>query len=104
MGMFDSVRINIKCPYCQKESEIECQTKELDCVMHSWKKGDYVGTKKHNYLTCIADCHSKECVDWRYEEIGYRSGFGRMFYVKVKLDNGIVTGEYEICPESNEEN
>lgn len=95
MGMFDSVRIDIKCPFCGNTSEIECQTKELDCQMHGWRKGDFV-SDKFNYLKTIADCLSEECIDYVYKEIGYHSGFGRVFYVKVILEKGVVTGEFEI--------
>lgn len=96
MGMFDHVYINIKCPYCGKESEIECQTKMLDCELETWRKGDFVGTTKYEHLECAADCHSDECVSWQNNKIGYTSGFGRIFDVLVKLKNGVVTGEYEI--------
>jgi sarcosine oxidase delta subunit len=96
MGMFDSVMLKIKCPYCGQESEIECHTKELDCSLDVWRKGDFVGTEKLNHLQTIANCHSKECSDYEEKRIGYRSGFGRVFNVKVKLRNGIVSGDYEI--------
>lgn len=100
MGMFDSAYIDIKCPYCGQKSEIECQTKELDCSLDVWRKGDFVGDKTLTHLDCIADCRSKECMDFEEKRIGYRSGFGRMFYVNVKLEDGIVTGEYEITDAS----
>jgi len=95
MGLFDSVIIEIKCPFCGKTSEIKCQTKELDCYMQVWRKGDFV-SEKFNYLQTIANCLSKECIDYVDKEIGYHSGFGRGFYVKVILEKGVVTGEYEI--------
>ena len=94
--MFDSILIDIKCPYCSKISEIECQTKELCCTLKRWKKGDFVCDKSIKVLDCIADCYSKECVDYTNKQDGYKSGFGRMFYVDVKLKKGIVTGKYII--------
>lgn len=96
MGMFDSVYLNIKCPHCNNESEIECQTKDLDCNLEVWRKGDFVGTHKYNDLDCLASCQSVECMEWERQSAGYSSGFGRMFYLRVFLNNGIVTGEYEI--------
>jgi hypothetical protein len=34
MGMFDTVVIKIKCPYCSKVTMTDCQTKDLDCVLN----------------------------------------------------------------------
>ncbi len=79
MGMFDSVIINIKCPACGDQSEKDAQTKELDCVLEEWRQGDFV-TDKYNELDCLADCD--KC--------------GEYFYVNVKLDKGVVSGEYII--------
>lgn len=94
--MFDSAYIDIKCPFCGQTSEIECQTKELYCNLDVWRKGEFVGDKMLSKLECIADCHSKECTEYTDKKDGYHSGFGRMFEVDVKLNEGIVTGEYEI--------
>jgi len=41
MGMFDSIMIDIKCPSCGNEGEKEAQTKELECNLEVWKKGDF---------------------------------------------------------------
>lgn len=97
MGMYDSVWLDIKCPHCGNESEIECQTKQLECNLDVWRKGDFV-TNEFNYLTCLADCLSRECTDWQNKDSGYVSGFGRMFYVKIFLLNGNVSGIYEVIP------
>lgn len=102
MGMFDSIMLDIKCPYCKKVSEIECQTKIFDCSLEVWKKGDYVGTKQYNHVNTIADCLSPECKQYQIKELGYSSGFGRMFTVQVKLEEGIVTGEYEVFTDDGE--
>ena len=96
MGMFDSIKIDARCPYCGKTSEIEFQTKELDCTLEVWSKGDYVGTDKLNRLDCIADCHSEECVDYADRKTGYKSGFGRMFEADIILADGRVTGEFVV--------
>ena len=96
MGMFDSIYLKIKCPYCGEESEIEAQTKELEQELNVWRKGDFIGTDEYNHLECIADCHSDECMSFELKKHGYRSGFGRGFNVKVFLDKGVVNGNYEI--------
>ena len=101
MGMYDSIYLEIKCPYCGETSEVECQTKELGCTLHKFSKGDSIGTNQYNYLECISDCHSKQCTDNEEKRIGYRSGFGTTFDVKVKISNGIITGDYEITYPSN---
>jgi len=96
MGMFDTIKLKMKCPHCGLSSEMEAQTKELDSNLDVWKKGDYIGTKKFNYLECIADCHSNKCLNHVNKKQGYVSGFGRMFDVRIFLDNGIVNGKYKI--------
>jgi hypothetical protein len=96
MGMFDSIFIDVFCPHCGVQSKMECQTKELDCVLNVWRLGDYVGTKKYNYLNCVADCKSVTCLQKTNEDLGYSSGFGQMFDIEVFLKDGIVTGNYNI--------
>jgi len=95
MGMFDSVKIKMKCPYCGEVSEIVAQTKELECDFNVWEVGDFV-TDKLTYLECLADCVQPKCREFVSKRDGYWGGFGRMFDVKILLNNGIVTGEYEI--------
>ena len=95
MGMFDSVKIEMKCPYCGEVSEIEAQTKELECDLEVWKKGDFI-TYKLNYLECLADCVQPKCREYVTKKDGYYGGFGRMFDVKILLDKGKVSGDYEI--------
>jgi len=101
MGMFDSIYLTIKCPYCGQKSDIECQTKELNCTLETYWEGENIGTDQFNYLDCIADCQSKECVEWRDKNIGYHSGFGRTFDVRIYLNNGFVTGNYTILSEGD---
>lgn len=101
MGMFDSVYLKIKCPNCSEVTDIECQTKATDCLMNVWRKGDYIGTKNFRWLDCTADCHSDQCKAHQVRKDGYRSGFGRMFNVRVHINkSGIVSGQFEIIDES----
>lgn len=93
--MFDSVKIEMECPYCGEVSEMEAQTKELGCDLRVWREGDFV-TDKLNYLDCVADCCQPKCKEYVTDDRGYFGGFGRMFNVKIMLDRGKVSGEYEI--------
>jgi len=88
MGMFDSICIDIKCPKCGKTSEMECQTKETECMLRTWRKGDNIGTTKFNYLDCLTSCD--KCS---------KKG-GNYFYLNVHIVNGIVTGTYMICDDN----
>lgn len=80
MGMYDSIYLTLKCPICESEGEFECQTKDLDCELNVFRKGDDVGTDKHNYVDCISECGST----------------GRFFYLRAGIEKGIITGNYEI--------
>ncbi|KKN39815.1 hypothetical protein LCGC14_0739270 [marine sediment metagenome] len=95
MGMYDSFLIDIKCPFCDEVSKMECQTKELSCELIVWQKGDYIGTDQYNYLDCATSCEGK-CKPKDFME--------RTFDVSVKFEAGIVTGKYDICwlPEKEE--
>lgn len=94
--MFDSIMIDIECPYCNETSLIECQTKELECTLQVWHKEDNIGESTITNLDCIAGCHSKKCMDFKEKYVGYRSGFGRTFFVDVAIYKGVITGEYKI--------
>lgn len=91
MGMFDSIYINIKCPRCGEEREMECQTKDLDCTLEVWRKGDHVTHEPYEELYTITNCTSTKC----RTEAEYRIN-GYFFHPVIKLKDGIVTGEYYI--------
>lgn len=101
MGMFDTVKLSIRCPNCGETSEMEAQTKELDCNLETWRVGNFV-TRRLNWLTCLASCAQPACKAHVIKEHGYWGGFGRMFYVKIFLHNGKVSGEYEIISENDD--
>ena len=63
---------------------MEFQTKDLDCVMDNFKKGDFV-SKRFNFVDCTADCHSEECQA--------RADFGSLFEAKVEIKKGKITGK-----------
>lgn len=103
MGMFDSIMMKVKCPYCGGEGERELQTKDLDCLLRVFRKGDFIDPNSmwydRNYLNTISECISKGCLDQKSNG-GY--GRGKFFYAKVFLDDkNIITGEYEMMDEKN---
>jgi len=96
MGMFDSIYLEMECPYCKKISEMEAQTKHLECELNVYRKGDSLRDYKLDFLFCYSDCKSDGCMEYEFNDMGYRSGFGRAFDVRIFLDNGVVTGDYEV--------
>lgn len=95
MGMFDSIYLTISCPFCGQASEMECQTKELDCTLKRFRKGDNIDTPGIDSLECIAECLSEECKGRAERRQGYRSG-GSSFDVVVDTPLGLITGKYKI--------
>ena len=89
--MFDSVYLKIKCPYCGEKSMMEAQTKDLDCELEKWKRGDFVGDDGLVYLDCVTECRSKKCL--RPKDFG---NLGEFFNVRVFLNKGIVSGNYKV--------
>lgn len=100
MGMYDSFYLPITCPFCGYVSEMDVQTKELDCSLKTFHIGDHV-SDKYNYLDCIADCLSPECVEYTDQQRGYHSGFGRLFYVRVYIEDGKLNGKYKILKDED---
>lgn len=105
MGMFDTIKIKVKCPYCGNEDDIDVQNKQLTDSLRLFKVGDSVSGltwfDNMDILNCIADCRSKECIDYTNNEDGYVSGFGRIFYVDIKLCDDIITEKYFIADGTN---
>ena len=97
MGMYDSIYIEVKCPYCNEVEEQECQTKALDNMMHRYKEGDYIGDeyKDLDWVRCIIGCYSDQCIDTSNLE-HHAISSGMYFYIDLKLDRGKVTKEYRI--------
>lgn len=100
MGMFDSVMLEVKCPYCGTEKELDLQTKEFSCRLAVWRKGDFIDSNTKGFDT-IAECLEQNCPGVQpmpKTHIGdeYTS---RFFYAHVYLKRGRVTGKYKIIPE-----
>ena len=83
MGMFDSIYLTVKCPKCGDESERECQTKDLDCSLAVYRKGDSISTDYYD-LRCITNCECRT------------HNLRTYFYLDVMLSGGVITGEYKI--------
>ncbi len=88
MGMFDSVMLKVKCPYCGKDEVRECQTKDFNCTLAVWKVGDYVDRSKRSF-DCIVQCEEERCPS-------KPPMVGSFFNVEVFLKRGKITGKYEI--------
>ncbi len=100
MGMFDSIVMKVECPYCEQESVMESQTKELECALNTYREGEFI-SNQFKYLVCITSCHSKPCMAWEIKKCGYRSGFGRSFYTKIFIENDKISGKYDVVEEEN---
>lgn len=57
MGMFDSIYLEVQCPYCNNKKLREIQTKDLEKELNNYEKGDKLqNSKKLEYIVGIADC------------------------------------------------
>jgi hypothetical protein len=96
MGIYCSVIIPIKCPKCGALEERECQTKDLNSffLMDVWRAGDSILADIPHELQCIASCDKPTC--GTLKTINGKSYVQAWhFNVVVRLDNGVITGEYE---------
>ncbi len=108
MGLFCSVTMPVKCPYCGTVETRECQTKEFGRSYRRWKIGDFVwlADDPDGELEFDAWCEQPSCRESRPLQDGRIVGDPRRFLVVVELVNGIITGEYlvfkeEECNESD---
>lgn len=99
MGMFDTIYLADECPYCHKKSRMEFQTKALDNVLDTYKKGDYTDDK-YNYLPAIGACESPECrIRGSKTNLilhGEPMHSETIFDANVMLSKGIITGEVKV--------
>ena len=92
MGMYDTMYLNVKCPYCGRVSEMDVQTKDLECDLNDYRVGDYV-SDKYNYVDGITNCPHNDC---EANKMSYRiSNLPEYFYVKVFLKDGKITDRCE---------
>ena len=78
MGMFDSAYIEVKCPQCGVIQEMECQTKDTECLLEVWHEGDLVDRDLEK-IWCIASCPNDHYFD-----------------LLINIDDGRLTSEYKI--------
>lgn len=96
MGCYDIVFLETECPYCGLRSEIEFQTKNLDCNFKVYRVGDKVEGVEQLDATgscCSPQCQEKADKLWIIWQ-GTPSGFGAGFDVNIELDeNSVITGK-----------
>lgn len=94
--MFDSVYLNVKCPYCGLKKEFECQTKDLDRTLLHLYKGDKISKEFNDlkYLNCVATCNSSACDMNRKFKYGHNIPYSRLFELNLQLKNRKITGKY----------
>ncbi len=81
--MFDTIYIDIKCPYCDNINE-GVQTKGLDCVLETYNIGDKI-SERFRWLGGCDICDN--C--------------NKFYIVNVYVDKyGIITGKYKAYKET----
>lgn len=90
MGMFDSIMLKVKCPICGVEKERECQTKDLNCTLAVFKKGDNINESDIHTVSAIVECREL-CLHESYHSIKT----GKMFYIEIATPFGLITGNYK---------
>jgi len=101
MGLFDSIYLKVKCPYCEEVSKMEFQTKDGECFMNTYKKGMIFDKGQFRRIDTCGSCESLTC---RFESakesvwtMGYYGGFSRGFDATVYCDEkGKITGKFKI--------
>ena len=98
MGMFDTIILPIKCPFCGQVSDMECQTKDMESMLEVYYVGDYVGDVfvETGTLRCITECQSEECSSEIALTETFRVKRGKYFDLQLRVENGEITGEYKI--------
>lgn len=93
MGMYDTMYLNVKCPYCGRVSEMDVQTKDLECDLNDYRVGDYV-SDKYNYVDGVTNCPYNDCkANILSKKI---CNLPQYFYIKIFLENGKLTDRYEL--------
>ena len=97
MGSYDKIYLEVKCPYCGASKIREIQTKDLNCLLNNYKVGDSTNTKL-KFITGTTSCDSMECQIYmkKWELKHAFIGFGRLFNVRIKLEQGCVTNKLRI--------
>lgn len=101
MGLYDSIYLKVKCPYCGEISKMEFQTKEGSCSMGIYKKGTIFERGQFRKIYAYGNCDSLTCQFESAKEavwtMGYYGGFSRSFDVIIYCDEkGKITGKIKI--------
>ena len=96
----------MKCPYCKEVSEMEFQTKDGECFMYSYKKGDKFDKGQFRKIDALGTCQSLTCqLESAKESVwanGYYGGFSRGFDVIIYCDEkGRITGKIKVVKLNN---
>ena len=91
MGMYDTINLDVKCPYCGETSFMGVQTKDLVNCLYEFQVGDHV-SDRFNYLYAIAECKKQGCKG-NQNSAEYLKG---LFDITIELVCGIITGKYKI--------
>jgi len=103
--MFDSIYLEIDCPFCNKRHEVEAQTKDLDCEMYVWKPGNHIGDqhKDVTQLYCTASCDDKYISisemnpkPKSLDEFAERRGTKEYFNLILEIKDSIISEKYKI--------
>lgn len=101
MGLYDSIYLKKKCPYCKEVSEMEFQTKDGDYGMDVYRVGDIFQNGQFRKIDAIGDCRSLTCQFEAAKEhvwiMGYYGGFSRSFDVYIYCNSkGKITNKMKI--------
>ena len=57
MGMFDSIYLEVQCPYCKGKKLREVQTKDMEKELNNYEKGSKLqNPKKLGFIIGLSDC------------------------------------------------
>lgn len=101
MGLYDSIYLKKKCPYCGEISRMEFQTKDGACFMREYRKGQIFDNGQFRKIDAIGSCESFTCQFEAAKEhvwqCGYYGGFSRSFEVYIYCDSkGKITDKMKI--------
>lgn len=101
MGTYDTILIEMKCPYCKEISIIDFQTKDGDYCMRIYKVGNIFQNGQFRRIAAVGSCQSMTCDFeaskedvWKY---GYYGGFSRNFEAYIYCDSkGRITNKVKV--------
>ena len=102
MGVYNSVYLKKRCPYCHEVSKMEFQTKDGKYIfMNRYKVGDKYDKGQFRRINAIGSCRSLTCQleeakesVWKY---GYYGGWSRSFSAYIYCDSkGRITNKIKI--------